>query len=261
MIDRNSQEQTIDQWADYYDLLDIDRTEMIGFYKSLITYRTKSLLELGCGTGTVTIACTRQLRRQTDEYRVAGVDISAAMLRIARERNDTIEWVCDDIRSPHVAGSFDLVICCFNTLQELLTEEDLGQMLRSVHGLLNPSGLFAFDIYQPNLEYLSRPRFNRIARLAIGPGGEQLEVRENYVFDPASEVLTIEWRLYADNRMVLPPWQYFYRQYTATAIERQLSAAGFVIQKRYGGFDGSPLTNDSKKQVAVCRMSDLPAGG
>jgi SAM-dependent methyltransferase len=264
MIDKNSQGQTIDQWADYYDLLDIDRTEMIEFYKSLITYRTKSLLELGCGTGTVTIACARQLRRQTDEYRVVGIDISAAMLRIAQKGDDTIEWVCDDIRSPHVSGSFDLIICCFNTLQELLTEEDLGQMLRSVRGLLNPSGLFAFDIYQPNLEYLSHPRFNRIARLANGTGGERLEVREDYVFDPASEVLTIEWRLHADNmpeRVVLPPLRYFYRQYSATAIERHLSAAGFDIQKKFGGFDGSALTKSSKKQVAVCRVSDPTARG
>src|SRR5438045_2180855 len=259
MIDRNSQGHALDQWANYYDLLDFDRTEMIGFYKGLIGDRTKALLELACVTGTVTIACARQLRLQTDEYRVVGVDLSEAMLRIAREADNTIEWICDDIRSPHVVGSFDLIICCYNTVQELLTDADLGQMLKSVRNLLSPSGIFAFDIYQPNLEYLSRPRLNQIARVANGAGGERLEVREDCVFDPTSEVLTIEWRLYADNKMVLPPWQYFYRQYSATAIERQLSAAGFVIQKRYGGFDGSPLTNDSKKQIAVCHLSDPSA--
>ena len=251
--------KTLDQWADYYDLLDIDRTDMIGFYKSLITGRTKSLLELGCGTGTVTMACARQLRRQTDECRVVGVDISQGMLRIAREGDDTIEWICDDIRSPHVTGSFDLVICCFNTLQELLTDEDLGWMLRYVRGVLNPSGIFAFDIYQPNLEYLSRPRFNRVARLANAAGGERLEVREDYVFDATSEVLTIEWRLHANNmpeRMVLPPLRYFYRQYSPATIERHLCAAGFAIEEQYGGFDGSPLTKRSKKQVVVCRAFD-----
>jgi len=264
MIDGNSQGHALDQWADYYDLLDFDRTEMIGFYKGLIGDRTKSLLELACGTGTVTVACARQLRHQTDEYRVVGVDISTAMLRIAREADDTIEWICDDIRSPHVTGSFDLIICCFNTVQELLTDADLGQMLKSVRNLLSPPGIFAFDIYQPNLEYLSRPRLNQIARVANGTGGERLEVREDCIYDPASEVLTIEWRLYAGNmpkRMVLPPWRYFYRQYSATAIERHLSAAGFVIQRRYGGFDGSPLTKSSKKQVAVCRIANPPAHG
>jgi SAM-dependent methyltransferase len=255
MNDRDSQGLTLDQWADYYDLLDIEREDMIGFYKSLITDRTKSLLELGCGTGTVTIACAQRLRRQTNEYRVVGVDLSAAMLRIAREKDDKIEWICDDIRSRHVAGSFDLVICCFNTLQELLADEDLGQMLKSVRSLLNPSGIFAFDIYQPNLEYLSRPRLDCTARTANGPRGERLEVREDYVFDPASEVLTIEWRLYADNRMALPPWRYFYRQYSSAAIESQLSTTGFDIQEKFGGFDGSPLTKSSKKMVIVCRLS------
>jgi SAM-dependent methyltransferase len=256
MTDRDSHGHTLDQWADYYDLLDIEREDMIGFYKSLITDRTKALLELGCGTGTVAIACAQRLRRQTNEYRVVGVDLSAAMLRIAREADDTIEWICDDMRSPHVTGSFDLVICCFNTLQELLTEEDLGEMLRSVRSLLKPSGVFAFDIYQPNLEYLSRPRLDCTARTAKGPKGERLEVREDYFFDPASEVLTIEWRLHVDNMPKgLPPWRYFYRQYSATAIERQLSASGFDIQEKFGGFGGSPLTKSSRKMVIVCRLS------
>jgi SAM-dependent methyltransferase len=236
---------------------------MIAFYKSLISDRTKSLLELGCGTGTVTIACARQLRRQTDECRIVGVDLSPGMLRIARGKDDTIEWICGDIRSPHVTGSFDLVICCFNTLQEILTDEDLGLMLRSVRALLNPAAIFAFDIYQPNPEFLSRPRLNRIARLVTTAGGERLEVQEDCVFDPGSEVLTIEWRLRRENITgeKLPPWRYFYRQYSAAAIERHLSAAGFAIQNHYGRFDGSPLSKRSKKQVILCYASDSTACG
>jgi SAM-dependent methyltransferase len=256
MIDRNSQGHALDQWADYYDLLASGREDMIAFYKGLINRRTKSVLELGCGTGTITIACAQQLRRQTDGHRVVGVDLSAAMLRIAREADDTIEWICDNMRSPHVTGSFDLVICCFNTLQELLTEKDLAEALTSVRGLLTPSSIFAFDIYQPNPEFLSQPQLNRAARLATGAAGERLEVREDCVFDPISQVLTIEWRLHVDNMpKQLPPWRYFYRQYSAASIESQLSAAGFVTQKKFGGFDGSPLTKSSKKMVIVCRLS------
>jgi SAM-dependent methyltransferase len=258
MIDRNSAPKAVGQWADYYDLLDFDRTDMIGFYKSLITERTGSLLELGCGTGTITAACARQMRRQGPRVRVTGVDISATMLRVAGTKDAAIEWICDDIRDPHVSGSFDLIICCFNTVQELVTDRDFAKMLGSVRRFLNPSGVFAFDIYQPNAKFLSHPPLNRVARHAWGPGGERLEVREDYAFDPTSEVLTIEWRLHPQNmpgRMVLPPWRYFYRQYSATAIERHLSAAGFEIQKRYGAFDGSPLTKSSKKQVVVCRGS------
>src|SRR5438552_17601582 len=100
------------------------------------------------------------------------------MLRIARGGDDTIEWICDDIRSPHVTGSFDLVICCFNTLQELLTDEDLGWMLRYVRGVLNPSGIFAFDIYRVNVEYLSRRGFYPLVHRANASAGERLQVRD-----------------------------------------------------------------------------------
>ncbi|MGH2950787.1 MAG: hypothetical protein ACRDKX_01935 [Solirubrobacterales bacterium] len=35
-------------------------------------------------------------------------------------------WVRGDMRSPPVVGPFDLIICCFNTLQFLLDDDDLS---------------------------------------------------------------------------------------------------------------------------------------
>jgi Nodulation protein S (NodS) len=76
------------------------------------------------------------------------------MLNIARARDSRIEWIEGDMRDPSITGKFDLLICPFNTLQLIQTNEELGQTFRAVRKLLEPNGVFSFDIYQPNLDYL-----------------------------------------------------------------------------------------------------------
>jgi SAM-dependent methyltransferase len=96
-----------------------------------------------------------------------GVDASAEMLRIAAARDNRIEWIKDDMREPSVEGQFDLVVCCYHTLQYILTEEDIIRVFNAVRLLLQPWGMFAFDIYQPNFDYLSIPRTDHLVRSTI----------------------------------------------------------------------------------------------
>ena len=130
------------------------------------------VLELGCGTGIITQALANRMLEQhagLGGVRVVGVDASAEMLRIAAARNDRIEWIKDDMREPSVEGRFDLVVCCYHTLQYMLTEEDMIRVFNSVRLLLRPCGVFAFDIYQPNFDYLSIPRTDHLIRLQSMP--------------------------------------------------------------------------------------------
>src|ERR1700704_5093944 len=142
-----------DQWAKFYDLAEGDRSVFINFYSTLITSETRSLLEFGCGTGVITTALAQCMARHHDGYaglRVVGLDESAEMLRIARDRDRRIEWVLGDFRLPPVGGEYDLVICCFNVLQMMLDEQDVSAVFRAARGHLKHDGSFAFDLYQPN---------------------------------------------------------------------------------------------------------------
>jgi SAM-dependent methyltransferase len=248
-----------DCWADYYDVTDADRTPFINFYRSLVTERRpRSLLDLGCGTGTVTIALAQHLvgrHAGSPGARVVGVDVSSGMLDVARERDARVEWVQGDMRSPPVDGSFDLVICTFNTLQSLLRDDDLAQAFGSVRRLLSADGAFAFDIYQPNLDYISIAQTDRLARSVTDGHGRRLEIREDTRYDPRTRVLTIDWRLVEELNTDAPPLARMrcpVRQYFPADVARSLDAAGLAVQERYGDLDRSPFTPDSKKQVLVC---------
>ena len=51
------------------------------------------------------------------------------------------------MRDPSVEDQFDFIVCCYHTLQYMLTEEDIIRVFNAVRLLLQPCGMFAFDIF------------------------------------------------------------------------------------------------------------------
>jgi ubiquinone/menaquinone biosynthesis C-methylase UbiE len=253
-------ESIYDHWAEYYDVAEGDRNLFLKFYVPMIGPAIRSVLELGCGTGVITTALAKRMaviHRGNAEIRVTGLDESAEMLRVARTRDNQIEWVLGDFRNPPLQGEYDLIICPFNALQFMLNEQDLQNSLRAARRHLKPDGRFAFDIYQPNLAYLATPQADRLVRSVRGSHGEALELRDAFVYDATSRVMTLEWRLIDPRRPILPLAKIVYhlRQYFAPEIESALKSTGLCISERYGDFDRSTFTAASKRQVLVCRRA------
>ena len=106
------------------------------------------LLDVACGEGTFAVGMA------ANGFDVTGVDASAAMLELARARARVarvpVEWARRDMRELHVETPFDVATCWFNSLNYLLTPDDLARALRSVHDSLHPDGCFLFDVYTPH---------------------------------------------------------------------------------------------------------------
>ena len=105
-----------------------------------------SVVDLCCGSGPLS-------RRLADAgYDVLGVDISGAMVEMARGRVPEGRFVERSILSlefpPCVAVA--AVGECFNYLfDEGNTEEALGDLLRRIHEALTPGGVLLFDVAGP----------------------------------------------------------------------------------------------------------------
>jgi SAM-dependent methyltransferase len=242
------------QWAECYDLTMGDRNSYISFYSRFIGEATRSLIDMGCGTGVIMHAIANRLYALTDspELHLVGLDGSREMLQIARQRDHRIHWILGDLRTFRIAGTFDLAISCYNTLQHL-NATGLAQAFASARSVLRPGGLFVFDIYQPNLPYLLQPQRNRLARSLTDENRRSLEIREDSTYDAASNVLTLEWRLVEKGRDRAPLVRTRYRmwQHSAEDVARLLSGAGFSIRERFGDLDGAPFDSTSKKQIVV----------
>ncbi|SMY07365.1 class I SAM-dependent methyltransferase [Flavimaricola marinus] len=244
-------------WATLYDAMDVDRAPHLTFYTRLTTPEVTSILDLGCGTGSITLAMAE---RMAPGGRVAGVDLSPRMIEIARTRAPEHEWRIGDIAEPPVDGPFDLIVCCFHTLQALEEEETLAKCFANVADLLAPGGRFAFDIYRPNLEWLTGPwEGTSVARRFEDEQGRPFHVVESDThYDTDTRVLTSTWTLHdstTDEALPLAPIVQRVRQYFPEDIERLLAGAGLTIDARYGDLLGGPYKDDSKLQVYVSRHS------
>jgi ubiquinone/menaquinone biosynthesis C-methylase UbiE len=103
--------------------------------------RVRTLVDLMCGTGDSTIPWTR-----TAGWSVVGVDGSAAMLRQARKKSGRVRWYCQDIRKLRLDERAEVATCHFDALNHILSPEELQQVFHRVAGILDPGGLFVFDI-------------------------------------------------------------------------------------------------------------------
>jgi Cyclopropane fatty acid synthase and related methyltransferases len=122
-----------DDWTDYIQNL-------------LMQYKIEDglLLELGCGTGSMT------RRLASKGFDMIGIDNSEEMLAIAREKNtkeeDNILYLCQDMREFELYGTVKAVISVCDSMNYILDEEDLLQVFKLVNNYLDPNGLFIFDL-------------------------------------------------------------------------------------------------------------------
>lgn len=102
-----------------------------------------AILDLCCGTG--------QLANYLSEegYKVTGIDGSDEMLKYARENAPGVDFMCDDARTFSLSPSFHLVTSFFDSLNHVMSIQELMAVFRNVYSCLLGEGLFIFDL---NLE-------------------------------------------------------------------------------------------------------------
>ncbi|WP_334142770.1 class I SAM-dependent methyltransferase [Rhabdothermincola sp.] len=91
-----------------FDQLQAQGVDIHGEANFVASYRPRSVLDAGCGTGRVAI----ELHRRGVE--VVGADRDPSMLAVARERAPEIEWVLADLASLELSRAFDVVVLAGN---------------------------------------------------------------------------------------------------------------------------------------------------
>lgn len=138
--------------AFYYDIaLERDVSPDVDFllhvFHAQTGRRLGSALELACGPG----YHARNLAQRG--VRMTGLDLSAAMLQLAREKAlaDGVEvrWLEADMREFSLPEPVDLVFGLFDCLDCLTTDDDLIHHFRTVAKNLVPDGLFVVDVSHP----------------------------------------------------------------------------------------------------------------
>lgn len=102
------------------------------------------ILDLCCGTGQLAQALSER------GYVVAGLDGSEEMLRFAKENAPAVQFILEDARTFKLADTYDAVVSMFDSLNHIMTIDELTTVFQNVCNCLKASGLFLFDM---NMEY------------------------------------------------------------------------------------------------------------
>jgi SAM-dependent methyltransferase len=145
-------------FATLYDALSQDYTWDLPLLSDLVAGGPKTILELGCGNGRLTVPLARS------GHHVVGVDSSPDMLTLLRRKLSAagpdvaarVELVQRDMRDFRLGRRFDLVLLPANNLSLLASPEDRAAVFRQVRDHLGPGGRFVFDVGQLEPERLLR---------------------------------------------------------------------------------------------------------
>jgi SAM-dependent methyltransferase len=217
----------------------------------------------------VTIPLATQAASTTRQ--IVGLDRSAAMLEAARKKTAGLEvsvaqrvrWVEGDLRSWRDGGQFDLIIAPCGTLCHLLALEDQLAAWQTAYLNLNPGGRFVADVPMAEFPVLaeslqiprrailqidndtSRSDHNRQRRLvrykAVTYRVPQQRASVRYLYDAFQPGAQPE-RFLSD---------YEHHVYFPRELELLFRHAGFTIESVWGGYQETPLQNNSRSLVMV----------
>ena len=240
------------QNPDLYDTLLPVSDNQLNYYLTLAQRHPGAVLELACGSGQliVPIAANSTL--------AVGLDNSPEMLTAARHRARAagvqVQLVDGDMREFELGQRFSLIFIARNSLLHLSEQKDFAALFAAVRRHLSPDGVFAFDIFKPNLNFRSRPSTERfpVMRVASQLYGE-ITVEESSDYDTLSQVNRATWFISTPERHDAWVAPLHLRWIFPQELSALLAANGFRLERRDGDYSGADFTNESRLQVCQCR--------
>ena len=236
----------------HYDLYTGAAPEDLPFYLAEAKKARGPVLELACGTGRLTIPLARAGVDMT------GLDVSVPMLKRARAKAAAegvkVKFVRADARNPGLKGRFGLIFIAFNSMQHLHDRVSLERFFSGVKERLAPGGRFILDVFNPDPRCLVRDgdELLPVSYYKDPVTGTDILVNEQYSYDRAVQTSRITWH-YKAGRLAARPRRLNMRCFYPAELEALLHYNGLKIVKKYGGFDRSPFTGASQKQIVICR--------
>lgn len=78
-----------------------------------------------------------------------GVDISSAMVDIAKNKYPHITFNCCDIKNYVDNQKYELITCTCDAINHILDINNLQKIINNITTLLQPNGYFIFDVFDP----------------------------------------------------------------------------------------------------------------
>lgn len=239
-------------FAQVYDLFmdNVDYPAWCGYIRSLLKeYGIEDglLLDLGCGTGTLTELLAEE------GYDMIGVDNSLDMLEIAEEKKEKsghdILYLLQDMREFELYGTVRAVVSVCDSINYILEEEDLLEVFSLVNNYLDPGGIFLFDL---NTRY----KYEQMGDCTIAENREESSfIWDNY-YDPEEEINEYELAIFIREQEDLYrkfEEVHYQRAYSLERVKELIAESGLELVAVYDAFTREPVRPDSERVYFVAR--------
>lgn len=182
------------------------------------------------------------------------IELSHAMISRLREKVDEehIPVVQGDMTEAAAGENFALAFLVFNTIANLLTQDDQVRCFQNAARHLAPGGRFVVELWVPQLR-----------SLPPGHGGTVEVSKPGYLLVDTYDVLNqfvvshhvrfgpelVDGR---QARIGRTPHRYIW----PSELDLMAQLAGFKLESRWADWDGSEFTADSRSHVSVYRLTE-----
>jgi SAM-dependent methyltransferase len=200
-------------------------------------------LEFAIGTGRVAVPLARR------GVPVAGIELSRPMLEQLRTKADSasIPVVVGDMATSRVQGEFSLVYLVFNTISNLLGQDEQIACFHNAARHLAPRGRFVIELWVPELRALTPGR-----RATVGV------VEPGYVLFDTYDVLAqqvVSHHVHIGDGREARIFRSPHRYVWPAELDLMGRLAGFELEHRHADWAGSPFTAESPSHVSVYRLA------
>jgi SAM-dependent methyltransferase len=195
-------------------------------------------LEFAIGTGRVAIPLHQR------GVPVYGIELSSAMAAQLEAKQEAagIEVTIGSYTDTRVEGTFDLVYLVYNSIQNVITQDEQVDAFCNAAAHLAPGGCFVIEVGIPNLQRL--PPGERAQPFTIEP--HHLGFDEYYL----TEQILYSHHYFIEGDKV----EFFsgaYRYAFPGEYDLMARIAGMKLRERWNDWDRSPFTDQSRKHISV----------
>ncbi|MFJ9736860.1 class I SAM-dependent DNA methyltransferase [Streptomyces sp. NPDC101166] len=199
-------------------------------------------LEFAVGTGRVGVPL------RESGVPVVGIELSKDMTSVLRRKigEDMLPVTIGDMATTVVPGEFTLVYLVYNTITNLLTQDEQVECFRNAARHLAPGGRFVIELGVPPLRLLPP-----------GQVAVPFDVSERHLgfdtFDLVEQIL-VSHHFTRDGEDGLYRRDDSRHRYAWPAeLDLMARIAGLELERRVADWDGAPFTQDSSKHISVWR--------